>query len=342
MLSSTAPTPTAIPAPIPARIPPRGRENPRGAREYPTFLPKPRSHKTASQKNPITAAAANVSTRTVESKASCASAMRALDVDVFRGPSVAGVSQEPLLYGGRHELYLPQLLDAYPAHFREGRPGTRRDFRIAPQGRLTVSFQLHPHHDVDRMAPLLMELAHVEDSGEAGRKVCLLGELAARAPWYRLARFQPASRQDPVRVPARFLVAHQEQGPFSLHHRCDPYPEIHGRSCAVLAHAASIPGRELRDVCRFLFLVLRPVEVRDLGLQLFAGPKHQAQALVFGEMPVVHFQNSGFGGWVDARVTAMARESGEPFVLHSSELQDRVQVGGYRLVGRSSGRRRVE
>src|SRR5215208_3369679 len=117
MLSSTIPTPTAIPAPIPARMPSRGRENPRGAREYPTFLPKPHSHKMASQKNPITAAAAKVSTTTVESNASCESAICALDVDVFRGPSVAGVSQKPLSYGGWQKLYLPQLLDAYPAYF---------------------------------------------------------------------------------------------------------------------------------------------------------------------------------------------------------------------------------
>src|SRR5215211_9555919 len=100
MLRSRAPTPTAIPAPIPARIPPCGRENPRDAREYPTFLPKLRSSETASQKPPITAAAANVSIRTSQSNASRESAICALNVDVVRGPYVTSILQEPFLYGG--------------------------------------------------------------------------------------------------------------------------------------------------------------------------------------------------------------------------------------------------
>src|SRR5215212_1341099 len=139
MPRSTAPAPTAKPARIPARNPPLGRENPRGAREYPIFLPKLRIHVTASQKPPITAAAANESTRMTESNVSCESAICALNVDVIRGPSVASVSQEPFLYGGRQKFDLRQFLDAYPAYFCEGRFGTGRDLGVTPQARLPFS-----------------------------------------------------------------------------------------------------------------------------------------------------------------------------------------------------------
>src|SRR5215207_2443257 len=204
MPSSTAPTPTAIPAPIPTRKPPRGRENPRGAREYPTFLPKLCIHATTSQNPTTTATAATEYNTTIESNASCESAIRASHVDFVRGPPVAGVPQEPLLYGGRQKLELPQLLDACPAYFCEGRLGIGGDFRVASEARLPVSFQGHPHDDVDRMASLSEELAHVEDTAEAGREARLLSEFAARARWYRLARLEPTSRQHPVRVPVRF------------------------------------------------------------------------------------------------------------------------------------------
>src|SRR5215211_5221377 len=243
MPNSMAPTPTAIPVPTPARIPPRGRENPRGVREYPTFLPKLRIHVTASQNPPITAPTASEYNTTTESNTSCESAICASHVDFVRAPSVASVPQEPLLYGGRQKLDLPQLLDAYPPYLCEGRLGIRSDLRITPQAWLLVSFQDHPHDDVDRMASLPQELAHVEDTGEPCRKARLLSEFAARARWYRLARLEPASRQHPVRVPIRFLMAHQKQRLLPLHHHRDPHPEVHTKICAILAHAASIPAR---------------------------------------------------------------------------------------------------
>src|SRR5215212_1799786 len=188
ILRSRAPTPTAIPAPIPARNPPLGRENPRGAQECSNFLPKLCSNETASQKPPITAAATNESSRTTESSASCESAICASNVDVFRDPFVASVLQEPFLYGGRQKLDLPQLLDTNPTYPCEGRLGAGGDLGVTPQTRLPVSFQSHPRDDVDRMALLPQELAHVEDTGEAGREACLLSEFAARATGYRLAR----------------------------------------------------------------------------------------------------------------------------------------------------------
>src|SRR5918994_2800543 len=98
---STAPTPTAFPAPLPARNPPLGRENPRGASEYPTFLPRLRIQKTASQNPPTTAPAAPAPSTMNESNASRESTICASKVDFVRGPSVAGVSQEPFLYGSR-------------------------------------------------------------------------------------------------------------------------------------------------------------------------------------------------------------------------------------------------
>src|SRR5215211_473555 len=118
-----------------------------------------------------------------------------------------------------------------------------RDLRVAPEACFLVCFQRHPHDDVDRMTPFSKELAHVEDTGEVGRKTRFLQEFAACARWYRLARLEPASRQYPVRVPVRFLVANQEQCSLSLHHHRDPHPEVHAKSCAILAHAASIPAR---------------------------------------------------------------------------------------------------
>src|SRR5918995_758914 len=99
---------------------------------------------------------------------------------------------------------------------------------------------------------------------------------------------------------------------------------------------------ELRDVCRLFLLVMRSAELRDLGLQLVAGLEHKTQTFVFGEMPIVGFEDTGLGGWVAARSAAVVREDGEPFVLHPGEVQDRVHVGGYGLVGRSAGYRRVE
>src|SRR5215210_6854433 len=99
---------------------------------------------------------------------------------------------------------------------------------------------------------------------------------------------------------------------------------------------------ELRGVRRLFVPALRLTELRDLGLQLVAGFEHQAQTFVFGEMSVVGFEDTGLGGRVAAGSTAVAKEDGEPFVLHPGELQNRVQVGGYGLVARSSGNRRVE
>src|SRR5919112_5053171 len=155
MPRSTAPTPTAIPAPIPARNPPLGRENPRGASEYPTFLPRLRIQKTASQNPPTTAPAAPAPNIMNESKASRESAICASKVDSIRGPSVTGVPQQPFLYGGWKKFDLLQLLDANPAYFCEGRLGIRLDFGVAPEVRLPVSFQRHSDDDIDRVASLL-------------------------------------------------------------------------------------------------------------------------------------------------------------------------------------------
>src|SRR5687767_3600255 len=99
---------------------------------------------------------------------------------------------------------------------------------------------------------------------------------------------------------------------------------------------------ELRDVRRLFVPALRSAEVRDLGFQFVAGFEHQAQTFVFGEMSVVGFDDTGLGGWVAARSTAVVKVDGEPFVFYSGELQDRVQVGGHGLVARSCGYRRVE
>src|SRR5918995_3330958 len=101
ILRRKAPIPTAMPAPIPDRSPPLGRENPRGAREYPIFLPKLRIQVTASQNTPITIPATAASNKTTESNVSCGSAIRAAEVDVLRGPSAGDVPQEPFLYGSR-------------------------------------------------------------------------------------------------------------------------------------------------------------------------------------------------------------------------------------------------
>src|SRR5829696_2831085 len=242
MPRSTAPTPTATPAPIPARNPPLGRENPRGASEYPAFLPRLRIQKTASQNPPTTVPTAAAPKTTNASNASCESTICASNVDSIRGPSVACVSQESFLYGGRQKLDLPQLLDAHPAYLSEGRLGARFDLGVAPEGGFLVSFQRHPGDDVDRMASIPQELVHVEDTGEAGRKASLLSEFAACALRYPLARLEPASWQHPVRVHVRFLVAHQEQCSLPLHDCCDPHPEVHTESCTILAHAASIPA----------------------------------------------------------------------------------------------------
>src|SRR5688572_2648632 len=98
----------------------------------------------------------------------------------------------------------------------------------------------------------------------------------------------------------------------------------------------------LRYVRPLFLLALRPAEARDLDLQLVAGLEHQTQTFVFGEMPVVGFEDTGLGGWVAARSTAVVKEDGQSFVLHPGELQDRVSVGGYGLIAHSSGNRRVE
>src|SRR5919112_1235670 len=92
------------------------------------------------------------------------------------------------------------------------------------------------------------------------------------------------------------------------------------------------PRGELRDVCRLFLLAMRSTELRDLGLQLVAGFEHQAQTSVFGEMSVIGFDDTGFGGRVMAGSTAVAKEDTEPFVFYPGELQDRVQIGGYGLV----------
>src|ERR687889_1212738 len=202
-----------------------------------------RSNETASQNIPTTIPATAASNRTTESNVPCGSAICTSNVDVIWGPSIRGVPQESLLYGGRQKLDLPQLIEAHPAYLSERRLGMRLDFGVAPEARFPVSFRRHSGDDVDRVASLPKELAHVEDAGETGGEVRLFGEFAARALRYRLARLEPASREHPVRVPIRFLVAHQEQGSLPFHDCCDPHPEVHTESCTILAHAASIPAR---------------------------------------------------------------------------------------------------
>src|ERR671920_443900 len=202
-----------------------------------------RSNETASQNIPTTIPATAASNNTTESNVPCGSAICASNVDVIRGPSVGGVPQEPFLYGDRQKLGLLQLIDAHPAYLSERRLGARLDFGVAPKARLPVSFQRHSGDDVDRMASLPQELAHVEDAGEAGSEARLFGEFAARTLRYRLAWLEPASREHPVRVPVRFLVAHKEQGSLPLHHRRNPDPEVHTVRFTILVHAASIPAR---------------------------------------------------------------------------------------------------
>src|SRR5829696_2708553 len=237
-----AKTPTATPAPIPARIPPFGRENPRGAREYLALLPKNLIRVTEAQNTASTRTAIAASSATTESRSPRASATGAPEVDLVRSPSAIRVGQEPLLYGGRQECYVPQLIDAHPTDLPPRRLRAGLDLGIAPQDSLIVAFQDHARDDVDRVPSLAQELAHVEYPGEAGRKARLLGELAARALRYRLARIEPSPRQHPVRLSIRFLVAHQEQIPPTFDHRRDPHPEVHAVRCAVLAHTASIPA----------------------------------------------------------------------------------------------------
>src|SRR5215218_8139478 len=110
-----------------------------------------RSNETASQNIPTTIPATAASNNTTESNVPCRS-------------SVRGVPQEPFLYGDRQKLDLLQLIDAHPAYLSERRLGTRLDFGVAPKARLPVSYQRHSGDDVDRMASLTQELAHVEDA----------------------------------------------------------------------------------------------------------------------------------------------------------------------------------
>src|SRR5215203_1303113 len=237
-----AKAPTNNPRKIPPGTPPSGRENPRGAKEYPILFPKLLIRRTESQNPPTTNPATAASRATTESKAPCDSPTSAPEVDVIRDPSVAGIVQEPPLHGIRQKLDPPQLIHAYPAHLTQSRLGTWRDLRITPQNSVIVPLQRHPGHDVDRMPPLAQKLAHVEHPGETCRKAGLLGELALRALRYRLARLEPASRQHPVRVPVRLLVTYQEQCSSPLRHHRHTHAEVHARCGAVLAHAASIPA----------------------------------------------------------------------------------------------------
>src|SRR5215207_319813 len=237
-----AKAPTNNPRKIPPGTPPSGRENPRGAKEYPTLFPKLLIRRTESQNPPTTNPATAASRPTTESKAPCDSPTSAPEVDVIRDPSVVRIIQEPPLYGIRQKLNLPQLIDAYPAHLPQSWLGTWRDLGITPQDSIVVPLQRHPGHDVDRMPPLAQKLAHVQHPGEAGSKAGLLRELTNSALRYRLARLEPASRQHPVRVPVRLLVTYKEQC-FSLHHHHrHTHAEVHARCGAVLAHAASIPA----------------------------------------------------------------------------------------------------
>src|SRR5215203_909272 len=58
-------------------------------------------------------------------------------------------------------------------------------------------------------------------------------------------------------------------------------------------------------------------------------------------MATVVFEDSAFGGRIDAGGEALATEFGQPFVF-SGEIEDRVHVGGHGLVLHSSGNGRVE
>src|SRR5215207_4959270 len=123
-----------------------------------------RSNKTASQNIPTTIPATAASNNRTESNVPCGSAICASNVDVIRGPSVGGVPQEPFLYGDRQKLDLLQLIDAHPANLSERQLCTRLDFGVAAKARLPVSFQRHSGDDVDCIASLTQDLAHVEDA----------------------------------------------------------------------------------------------------------------------------------------------------------------------------------
>src|SRR5919112_1775256 len=99
-----AKTPTNIPRKIPPKKPLSGFENPRGAKEYPTLLPKLLITRTESQNPPTTNIATAASRATTESKAVCGSPTGAPEVDLLGHPPVAGVLQEPSLHRTRQEL----------------------------------------------------------------------------------------------------------------------------------------------------------------------------------------------------------------------------------------------
>src|SRR5918993_2974304 len=222
-----AKAPTNNPRKIPPGKPPSGRENPRGAREYPTLFPKLLIRRTESQNPPTTNPATAASRATTESKAPCDSPTSAPEVDVIRDPSVAGILQEPPLHGIRQKLDPLQLIHAYPAHLPQCRLGTWRYLGITPQDSVIVPLQRHPGHDVDRMPLLTQKLAYIQHPGEAGSKAGLFRELTNSALRYRLPRLQPPPRQHPVSFPIRLLVTRQQQRPSPLHHRSHPHPEIH-------------------------------------------------------------------------------------------------------------------
>src|SRR5215207_9574303 len=120
---------------------------------------------------------------------------------------------------------------------------------------------------------------------------------------------------------------------------CRPPSDVMGtEACHVRRFAAS---SEALAACPATF----PPETgraRGLILQLVAGFEHQAQAVLFREIPVVIFEDLGLGGRVDARGQPVPAEAGEAFVFGPGELQDRVEVGGYGRVFYTSCDRRAE
>src|SRR5215218_1419133 len=179
---------------------------------------------------------------TTESSACCGSTTSALQVDLVRGPASGRILEQAVPDPGREQFDPPELVNLHPAELPQSGLRARRDLGVAPELGLLVPFRRHAHGDVHRMPSLSQELAHVQHSREPGREPRLLRDLTLRALRYRLSRLQPAARQNPVRVPIRLLVAHQEQGAVARHDRPDPDAEIRLALQPPLSHDSYLAG----------------------------------------------------------------------------------------------------
>src|SRR5215211_2598978 len=142
---------------------------------------------------------------TTESSACCGSTTSALQVDLVRGPASGRILEQAVPDPGREQFDPPELVNLHPAELPQSGLRARRDLGVAPELRL-------------------------------------LRDLTLRALRYRLSRLQPAARQNPVRVPIRLLVAHQEQGAVARHDRPDPDAEIHLALQTPLSHDRYLAG----------------------------------------------------------------------------------------------------